>query len=87
LDFLAKEVTIGALLLTALILALGFIPKISRMFKTIKWLLKLRTPVEKVQRLALRVVPSIVGSLFVFIHLKIFDPIFLKLGKVKRIKS
>ena len=70
-------------ILIGLVLVLaGFIPKLSR---TIKILDVLKTPSDHASRFIIRGFFPAIGSLFITITLWILDPIFLSLGKLKRL--
>lgn len=79
---LSLSVTVRQLLAAAVVLALGFVPRLSRMFETLRFL---RSPTEFVVRLASRALLPVVGSLFVWVHLWIFDALFLRQGRLERL--
>lgn len=74
--------TVGQILLAILVLLLGFIPKLSRAVKLLRFL---RKPSEFMVRLIIRGILPAFGSLFINLHLWIFDPIFVRLGKLKKL--
>ena len=78
----SRSLTVGQLLIAVLVLLLGFIPRVSRVVKVLRFL---RKPSEFLVRLVIRGVLPAIGALFVNIHLWIFDPIFLRTGKIKRL--
>lgn len=71
------------LLVFIALFTLGFIPRLSRTFR---WLRALRKPSEPVVRLVVRAILPLLLSLFVLIHLQIFDRLFLRMGKLSRLK-
>jgi NTE family protein len=75
-------VTIGQLVIAGLLLVVGLIPWLSGF---LKWLRFLRSPTEWVLRLVIRGLVPAVGALFVWIHLQVFDRLFLWLGRVERL--
>lgn len=83
-EFLSFSFKVSHLLIAVLVLLMGFIPKLSRMFKVLRFL---RYPSEFLVRFIIRGLIPAIGSLFVNIHLWIFNPIFLQKGKVKRLGS
>jgi NTE family protein len=76
-------VTIGQLVMGMVILALGFIPWASRYFK---WLRFLRPTVEIITRFFIRGLVPALGAGLVWIHLRIFDRLFLFFGRVGRLR-
>ena len=78
----SRSLTVGQLLIAVLVLLLGSIPRVSRVVKVLRFL---RKPSEFLVRLVTRGLLPAIGSLFVNIHLWIFDPIFLRMGKIKRL--
>ncbi len=80
--FLSLSVPVGQLLAAVVVLALGFIPRLSRIFKVIRFL---RSPTEFLVRFVTRALLPAIGSLFIWIHLWIFDPLFLRQGKLERL--
>jgi NTE family protein len=81
--FLKTSFTVLKIALVLVVISLGFIPKLTRVFKELRFL---RAPAEYVGRLLLRALPSAIGSLFVWIHLFIYDPLFLRRGKLERLR-
>lgn len=77
------SVSVKRLVMAGMLLALGFVPWASRTFKLLRFL---RSPSEFVTRLVLRGLIPALGSIIVWIHLTIFDPLFLKLGRLDRLK-
>lgn len=84
LALLSRSLTVGRIVFAVLVLLLGFIPKLSRVFKVLRFL---RKPSEFLVRLIMRGLLPAVGSFFVNIHLWIFDPLFLRMGKIKRLRQ
>jgi len=82
LALFSRSLTVGKLLIAVLVLLLGFIPRLSRVFKVLRFL---RSPTEFLARLIIRGLLPAVGSLFVKVHLWIFDPLFLRQGKLERL--
>ena len=82
LEMLSSSVTVGTLLVSALVLALGLVPRLSRVIKALRFL---RSPTEFLVRLVVSALLPALGSVFVWIHLWVFDPIFLCLGKVGKL--
>lgn len=80
--FFSQSITIGKLFVILITLALGFIPKLSRIFKMFRFL---RSPMEFLVRFVTRALPPAIGSLFVWIALRIYDPLFLRQGKLERL--
>lgn len=74
--------TLGQLLVAAALLALGFVPRINQVLRAFRLF---RAPTDFLVRLAGRAFPPAVGSFFVWIHLRIFDPIFLRVGSLDRL--
>lgn len=81
---LSRSLTVGRLSFAILVLLLGFIPKLSRVFKVLRFL---RRPSEFLVRFIIRGLLPAVGSFFVNIHLLIFDPLFLRMGKIKQLRQ
>ena len=79
---LSSSFTLGQLLLLVLVLSLGFVPRLSRAFRSLD---VLRAPSEFVFRLVVRALPSTLGSAFVWLHLAIFDRLFLRYGRISRL--
>ncbi len=79
---LSTPLTVGQLVTAAVVLALGFIPRLSRIFKVLRFL---RSPTEFLVRFVTRALLPAIGSVFVWIHLCIFDPLFLRQGKIERL--
>jgi len=82
-EFFKFSFTVWEVALALAVLALGFIPKLSRIFKILRFV---RAPAEYVGRLMLRALPSALGSLFVWIHFFIYDRLFLRRGKLDRLQ-
>jgi NTE family protein len=80
--FLSQSITVYQLVLFVLLLLIGFIPKISRSVKLFRFL---RSPSEYVVRIVFQGVLPAIGSIFVWIHLQIFDRLFIQLGKLKQL--
>jgi len=78
-----SSISVKLLVVGVVVAALGFIPWASRTFKL---LLFLRSPSEFAVRLVLRGVLPAVGSIFVAIHLLIFDRLFLHLGRIRHLR-
>jgi NTE family protein len=83
LEWWNASVSVKRLVMAGMLLALGFVPWASRTFKLLRFL---RSPSEFVTRLVLRGLIPALGSIIVWIHLTIFDPLFLKLGRIHRLK-
>lgn len=79
---LSRSVTIGNLLLAAIILALGFVPWLSRTFKVLSFL---RSPTGVVVRFLVEALLPALASVLVAIHLWIFDRLFLRQGTIGRL--
>lgn len=79
---LAREVTIGGLLLTLGIFALGFIPVLGRFFQLFRFL---SGPTAFVVRFIARALLPALGSAFIALHIFIFDRIFLRQGRLERL--
>jgi NTE family protein len=79
---LAKQFTVGELLFTGAILALGFLPAISRAFQVLKFL---RGPTSFIVRFVIRAFLPALASIPIAIHLFIFDRLFLKQGTLERL--
>lgn len=82
LNVLAKTVTIGSLLTTAAVLALGLVPMGSKIVSAIRFV---RAPAEFLARLVLRGVLPAIASVFVWLHLHTVDRLFLQLGRLERL--
>lgn len=80
---LARQVTIGGLLLTVAILALGFVPVVSRFVQVFRFL---SGPVSFIVRFVARALLPSFASIPVAIHLLLFDRLFLKQGTVERLE-
>lgn len=83
IEFFKSSFTVWRVALAVAIVALGFIPALSRIFKPLRFL---RAPAEYLERLFLRALPAALSSLFVWIHLYIYDPLFLRRGKFERLR-
>jgi NTE family protein len=80
---LSASLTLGQLLLVMiLLLVLGLVPRLSR---AVPFLDVLRAPSEFVLRLLLRAIPSALASAFVWLHLVLFDRLFLRYGRIGRL--
>ncbi|MFI5341277.1 MAG: patatin-like phospholipase family protein, partial [Candidatus Methylomirabilales bacterium] len=77
-----SSISVKTLVMAAVVLALGFIPWASRTLKVLSFL---RWPSEFLVRLVLRGALPAIGSIFVAIHLLIFDRLFLWLGRIQRL--
>ena len=80
--FLSSSFTVRQLLVAVLILSLGLVPRLSRAFDVLSFL---RSPSEFLVRFFTRAVLPAFGSVFVAIHLAIFDRLFLWLGRLERL--
>jgi NTE family protein len=80
--FLSSSFTVGHLLVAVLILLLGLVPRLSRAFEVLRFL---RSPSEFLVRLVTRALLPALGSVFVAVHLLIFDRLFLQLGSLQRL--
>ena len=80
---LSRSITLGTLLMTVGIFALGFVPLLSHASKVFRLI---RSPLEYVIRFVVRALLPALGSVFVALHLFIFDRLFLRQGKVERLK-
>jgi NTE family protein len=81
-SLLSLSFTVGKLLLVViLLLLLGLAPRLSRAFH----LEALRRPSEFALRLLLRAIPSALASAFVWLHLTIFDRLFLRYGRLSHL--
>ena len=80
---LARPITLGGLLMTVGMIALGFVPLLSRASNAFRFF---RSPLEYAVRFVVRALLPALGSIFVAIHLFIFDRLFLRQGKVERLK-
>jgi NTE family protein len=78
-SLLSSSFTVGQVLLGALVLSLGFIPALSRALQP---LTILRRPSEFLFRLLVRALPPALGSGFVWLHLTVFDRLFLRRGRI-----
>lgn len=79
---LSTSVTVGTLLFAGLVLALGFIPTLSRIVTVLRLF---RMPTEFLVRFVTKALLPALASPFVLVHLQIFDRLFLSYGKVKRL--
>jgi NTE family protein len=79
---LSSSLTVRELLIAVLILSLGLVPHISRAFYIFRFL---RSPSEFIVRFVTRAALPAFGSVFVAIHLAIFDRLFLWLGRLERL--
>ncbi len=79
-----SSISVKKLMVGTLVAAMGFIPRASRTFKLLAFL---RSPSEFAVRLLLRGLVPAIGSVFVGIHLLIFDRLFLRLGEIRRLRS
>ncbi len=82
-DQLSRTVSVGWLLAGGLLVGLSFVPGVGRLLTAFRFL---QSPAKFAMRLATRALPAAVGSLFVWIHLKVFDPLFLRLGTLRRLE-
>jgi NTE family protein len=76
-------ISVGTLVTAAILLALGFIPRLSR---TVAWLAVLRAPSEYVLRFVARGLVPALCAVFVWLHLQVFDRLFLRLGRLERVR-
>ncbi|MEE9123911.1 MAG: patatin-like phospholipase family protein [candidate division NC10 bacterium] len=83
LEWWNSTISVRRIVGAAVVLGVGFIPWASRTFKLLRFL---RSPSELLTRLVLRGLVPAIGSVFVWIHLAIFDPLFLSLGRIQRLK-
>ncbi|MDC4225161.1 MAG: hypothetical protein MPW14_17975 [Candidatus Manganitrophus sp.] len=79
---LARQVTIGGLLLSGAILALGFLPVISRVLPLFRFL---RGPTSFIVRFVVRALIPAIASGPIALHIFIFDRLFLKQGTLERL--
>lgn len=79
---LAKQFTVQELLLTAAVLAIGFIPIVSRVFHIFRFL---GGPTSFIVRFVVRAALPALASIPVAIHLFVFDRLFLKQGTLERL--
>jgi NTE family protein len=79
---LARQVTIGGLLFSGLILALGFLPVLSRILPAFHFL---RGPTSFIVRFVVRAILPALASIPIAIHLFVFDRLFLKQGTLERL--
>lgn len=79
---LSTSVTVGTLFFAGLVLAIGFIPKLSRIITVLRLL---RMPTEFLVQFVTKALLPVIASPFVLVHLQIFDRLFLSYGKVKRL--
>ncbi len=82
-ELLSSTVTIGSLLLAILVFAIGVIPQLAGAARILRFL---RPSSELLMRVLVRALLPTLGSLFVAIHLYVFDPLFLRLGKLERLR-
>lgn len=75
--------TYGHAIATIALLALGFVPWASRAFARLRFL---RSPSDFFLRLVVRGVLPALASVFVGLHLLIFDRLFLWLGRIDRLR-
>ncbi|MBI4640380.1 MAG: patatin-like phospholipase family protein [Candidatus Tectomicrobia bacterium] len=86
LSWLLRNVmfSVGMLLFAGIVLAVGYSnPRLARAFKLFRFF---RSPIDTMARFVGRALIPVIGSLFVRIHLKFFDPLFLQQGKLERLK-
>jgi len=83
-SLLATPLTVGQVLAAAVLLTLGFVPRLSRQFKAIRFL---RSPSEAVTRFVVRALLPALCFPLVWIHLWLYNPVLLALGKMKRLGS
>lgn len=80
---LAREVTIGALLLIAALFALGYVaPKLGRAFKVLRFI---RTPAQVVAQFFGLLLLAVGGPWLIALHLAIFDFLFLRNGRIEKL--
>lgn len=82
-EVLSRPVTLGALLMTIGLFVLGFIPLLSRASLVFRLV---RSPLEYVIRFVVRALLPALSSILIALHLFIFDRLFLRQGKVERLK-
>jgi NTE family protein len=80
---LSRPVTIGTLLMTVAVFALGFVPLLSQASKVFR---VIRSPLEYVIRFVVRALLPALASVFIALHLFVFDRLFLNQGKVEKLK-
>lgn len=80
---LARPITLGALLMTVGLFALGFVPLLSGASKAVRFV---RSPLDYTIRFIVRALLPALSSVFIALHLFIFDRLFLRQGKVERLK-
>lgn len=81
-ELLSRSITFGYIAILVIGLIIGFIPKLRKAFSIFQ---KLRKPSAFFVRLFGRVILSLIVSIFIYIHIKVFDRLFLELGKVKKL--
>lgn len=79
---LSYPMTVGQLGLAVFFLALGFVPKLIRILQVLRFF---RSPMEFLVRFVVRGLLPAMGSVFVLLHLLIFDCLFLSYGKVENL--
>ena len=77
------RLTVGQLVILAAVAALGFVPGLG---EAIRWLRLLRSPTQWLLQFVLRGLLPALGAGFVWLHLQIFDRLFLGLGRLDRLK-
>ena len=82
-NLLFRTVSVRWLLVAGFLVALSFIPGVGRLLTSFRFL---QSPAKFATRLVTRALPAMIGSLFVWIHLKIFDRLFLDRGRLERLE-
>lgn len=80
---LSRSLTVGELALALSLLAVGFLPRLSRAVKAVGFL---RSPADFLFRSVSHTLIPLVLCPLTWIELQVFDPIYLRLGKVERLE-
>lgn len=95
-EYLSGPVSLATVVPTRLMVSLALFlvgtiayPPVRSFLLQVRWIGRLvealRQPVRWTVRLLSRVLPSVVGSFFIFLYLKLLNPLYLKAGRVDRL--
>lgn len=82
ISLLSRSVTVSKLMYAVIVILLGFVPRLSRTFRVLRFL---QAPTRFIVRLVVQSLLPALGALFVNVHLWVFNPLFLRLGRMDRV--
>ncbi len=77
------RLTLGQLVMLAAVAAVGFVPGLG---DALRWFRLLRSPTQWLLQFVVRGLVPALGAGFVWLHLQTFDRLFLRLGRLDRLR-